>query len=185
LKFYLDKQFKDHDVPLKVNKLLWYANQEMFGLTDRAQTMKGMRDGTASAFEQPEYGLFLQPNLALDLAGAQAIAGSMIAAGMVVVHTNCPETAQQFTEWRIENGKPVEIGCGLCLALCNIASLLHQWGKAGKFLAKLKPYSPQKEYSLEVINQADREGILTQLEARKAGMILPQKPRPGLDPVNI
>lgn len=182
---YLSQQFRDHDIPFKLNKFLWYANQEMFGLTEKATTMKGMRDGSATAFETKEYGLFLQPNLMLDIAGAQAIAGSMIASNMVVVHSNCEETVRQFMDWRIENGKPVEIGCGLCMALCNIVSLLHQWGKANKFLTKLPAYSPQKEYNLSVIEQADKEGVLTQLEARKAGLMLPQKPRPGLEPVSI
>jgi len=179
------QQFRDHGISLKLNKFLWYANQEMFGLTEKARSMAGMRDGSAMAFEQSEYGLFLQPNLMLDLPGAQTVAASMIASNMIVVHSSCQETIRQFQDWAIENGKATDDSCGLCLALCNIVSLLHQWGRTGKFLPKLAPYSKAKEYSLEQINQADKEGYLAQLEARKAGMILPSKPRSGLDPVNL
>lgn len=167
--------------PLKLNKFLWYANQEMFGLAEKATSMKGMRDGSAIAFEQPEYGLFLQPNLAFDRPGAMAIAGSMLAANMIVMHSdNCKDTISQSEDWVIENGKPVMDNCGACMALCNIVSLLHQWGKTNKFMPKMAPYSAVKEYSLKTINEADMSGTLTELEAKKRGIILPRIGKPKI-----
>jgi len=180
----LSQQFIDHDIKLKLSKFLWYANAEMFGITKKAKNMSGMRDGSALAFEKKEYGLFLQPNLMFDLHGAISIVGSMFASNMIVAHTGCDDFIQQVTEWKIQNGKPTDERCGLCLALCNLASLLHQWGKTGRWLPKLKEYSPQKEYSLKQIDKADAEGRLTEHEAKKRGVALPQKQDP-MKPVTL
>lgn len=176
---------KTAGIKIDYKKFLWYANQEMFGLESKARSMKNMRDGTAMAFENPDFGIFMQPNLNLDLPGAQSMAGSMMASNMILIHSNCEETVKQFTEWRVENGKPITENCGLCLALCNIVSLLHQWGQTNKFIVKLPAYSPSKEYSLKQINEADENDVLTEFEANKMGLIMPRRPRPGIDPINL
>ena len=179
-----DLEFTGLDPKPKIQKFLWYGNQEMFGLTERARNMKGMRAGSMMAYEQPEFGIFLQANLELDLPGAQVIAGSMISQNRIIIHSSCPELVRQVNEWRIENGRPVDEDCGLCKSLCNIISMLHQSGQTRRAMPYLAPYSPQKEYSLKEMDDAWQKGGLTELEAHKAGIYIPRKPRPGLDPIN-
>lgn len=169
-----DHEWKDGPKP-DFKRFIWYGNVEMFGMADRASTMKSMRDGTARAFEMGDVGIFLQPNLMYDEAGAISMAGTMLGMNRIAVHTRCEETIAQFSEWRIENGRPVGENNGLCLSLCNIVSLLHQWGETKTFLKKLEPYSLEKEDARKLLEQHEKEGRLSDYERVKMKRFFKQK----------
>jgi hypothetical protein len=150
------KEMGANMVFLDIKKFLWYGNNLMFGMTERAHSFSD-RDGSANSFMTTEYGIIINPNLYMDLPGSISLVNQLFTKQAVTVHTRCEETILQLEGWVIENGRPGDEDCGLCKALCNIISLLHQWGRLQPAaFKKLKPYSDAKMNAVKRIQAEDK-----------------------------
>jgi hypothetical protein len=160
----IDAQMKEMGanlVFLDFKKFLWYGNNLMFGMTERAHSLPD-RDGSANSFMAPEFGVIINPNLYLDMPGSITIANQLFARQAITVHTRCEETILQAESWVVENGRPTDENNGLCKALCNIISLLHQWGKLRPELFKrIKPYTDAKMAAVKRNEDEARAGRAT------------------------
>lgn len=149
------------DAKMDIRRFQWYANKEMFGIKGQTVTaFKHPKDAVDTLYIQDPYRISLQPNLFFDKYGSIAIAGALFANHRITLHDRCKESCRQWDDWAIEGNEPGKNNIGLCMALCNIISLLHQWGKIKKFLPKLKEYSPEKDKTRAAIEKADKDGKL-------------------------
>lgn len=148
-------------IRMDYKKFLWYGNNLMFGITERAHTIQD-RDGSANSFMNPEYGIMINPNLYFDLAGTITKVNELFARQAITIHTRCEETVIQAESWVIENSRPTTENTGLCKALCNIVSLLYQWGKfEDRKFKRLKPYSQEKMAARKKVEDQAEKGTAT------------------------
>lgn len=147
----------------KPRQFMWYGNRAMFGLNDAAIGFENIKDGPYMLW-MIKHSISILPNFFFDLGGAILQLNKMLDEGRIIIHKDCSELKRQLETWTLENDRPDTDNRGLCMALCNIISMLVQSKRAKKEPHPLEPYGVRITATGEIITKHGKTEFLNNAE---------------------
>jgi hypothetical protein len=130
---------RQYHTEIKPRQFTWFGNRAMFGLTDAALEFNNIKDGPYLAW-QNKHMIAIQPNFFFDLNGAILQLNKMFEENRIVILKDMGMIKLQLETWVIDNDRPDNEGHSLCLALCNIISMMVQSKRLNRKPKALVPY---------------------------------------------
>lgn len=154
---------EQHKTWVKPRRFIWYANRAMFGISDQAFDMTNIKDGPYLAW-QNKHMIALLPNFHFDLNGAILYLNRMLDEHRITILPDLIGLKTQLETWVIDNERPAVDGYGLCMALGNIISMLHQTKRMDKKPAPLVPYGVTITKDGMIVQKGSKEKFLNKTE---------------------
>ena len=147
---------------IKPRNLIYYGNRAMFGMTDATTEMTHVKDGPHLMWQKHMIGV--NPNFFFDLNGSILKLNEMINQNRIVILPDMPLLRLQLETWVLDNDKPDNENHALCLALCNIISMLVQTKRMTQKPKALIPYGVTITKGGAVIQGKGKDEFLGKIE---------------------
>lgn len=152
-----------HRTAFKPKNFRWYGNRMMFGLSEGSIEFTNIKDGPYLIWQNKHF-IPLQPNFQFDLGGAILQMNKMFEEKRIVILPDMMQLRLQLETWAIDNEIPDTDDRGLCLALCNIISMMHQTKRLEKAPKPLHPYGITIKKDGTIIENAGKEAFLNRVQ---------------------